>query len=54
MLINKATSEANNGANPAVYEIDNPEKATYQITDTKFYVSVITLSKKKKKKKKMT
>ena len=27
------------------YEIDNPENAIFQITDTKFYVPVVTLSK---------
>ena len=46
MLISKATREANYGANPAVYEIGNPENATFQITDTKLNVSVVTLSNK--------
>ena len=46
MLISKATTEADYDANPVVYEIDNPENATFQITDTKLYVPVVTLSKK--------
>ena len=45
MLISKATTEADYDANPVVYEIDNPENATFQITDTKLYVPVVTLSK---------
>ena len=45
MLISKATREANYGANPVVYEIDNPGNATFQITDIKLYVPVVTLSK---------
>ena len=45
MLISKATTEADYDANPVVYEIDNPQNATFQITDTKLYVPVVTLSK---------
>ena len=45
VLIDKSTREANYGANPVVYEIDNPENATFKITDTKLYVPVVTLSK---------
>ena len=45
MLISKATREADYDADPIVYEIDNPEDATFQITDTKLYVPVVTLSK---------
>ena len=47
VLISKATREADYEANPVVYEIDNPENATFQITGTKLklYVSVVTLSK---------
>ena len=45
VLISKATREANYGTNPVIYEIDNPENATFQITDTKMYVPVVTLSK---------
>ena len=44
VLISKATREANYGANLVIYEIDNPENATFQITDTKMYVPVVTLS----------
>ena len=45
VLIDKSTREANYGANPRVYEIDNPEDATFKITDIKLYVPVVTLSK---------
>ena len=45
VLIDTSTREANYGANPNVYEIDNPENAIFKITDTKLYVSVVTLSK---------
>ena len=41
VLIDRSTREAN--AN--VYEIDNPENAIFEITDTKLYVPVVTLSK---------
>ena len=44
VLISKATRRADYEVNP-VYEIDNPENATFQITDTKLYVPVVTLSK---------
>ena len=45
MLIDKSTRDANYGVNPVAYEINNPENATFQITDTKLYVPVVTLSK---------
>ena len=45
MLINKSTRDADYGADPVVYEIDNPEDAIFQVTDTKLYVLVVTLSK---------
>ena len=45
VLISKARREANYGINPVVYEINNPENATFQVTDTKLYVPVVTLSK---------
>ena len=45
VLIDKSTKEANYAANPNVYEIDNPENAIFEITDTKLYVPVVTLSK---------
>ena len=44
-LINKSTREANYAAGPNVYEIDNPENATFKITDVKLFVPVVTLSK---------
>ena len=45
VLIDKLTRDANYNANPIVYEIDNPEDAIFQITDTKLYVPVVPLSK---------
>ena len=45
VLINKSTIDADYNANPIVYEIDIPENAIFQITDTKLYVPVVTLSK---------
>ena len=45
VLIDKSTRDANYNANPRVSEINNPENATFQITDTKLYVPVVTLSK---------
>ena len=45
VLIDKLTRDANYGADPIVHKIDNPENATFQITDTKLYVPVVTLSK---------
>ena len=45
VLISKATREADYEVNPVVYEIHNPENATFQITDTKLYVPVVILSK---------
>ena len=45
VLIDKLTRNADYGANPHVSEINNPENAIFQITDTKLYVPVITLSK---------
>ena len=45
LLINKSTRDADYNANPILYEIDNPEDAILQITDTKLYVPVVTLSK---------
>ena len=46
MLISKARKEANYGTDPVVRKTDNPENATFQTTDTKLYVPVVTLSKK--------
>ena len=45
VLIDKSTRDANYNANPRVSEINNPENATFQITDAKLYVPVVTLSK---------
>ena len=45
VLISKATREANDGTNSVVQKIDNPENAILEITDTKLYVPVVTLSK---------
>ena len=45
VLIDKSTREANYAVDPNVYEIDNPENAIFEITDTKLYVPVVTLSK---------
>ena len=45
MCVNKLTRDANYGAKPIVCKIDNPESATFQITDTKLYVPVVTFSK---------
>ena len=45
VLIDKSTREANYAVDPNVYEIDNPENATFKITDTKLYVLTVSLSK---------
>ena len=45
VLIDKSTREANYGADPNVYEIDNPGNATFKITDIKLFVPVVSLSK---------
>ena len=50
MLIRKATRNANYGVDLNVHEINNPENATFQITDTKLYVPVVTLSKENDRK----
>ena len=42
--IDKSTRDVNYGANPVVYEIDNPENATFKITDVKLFVLVVRLS----------
>ena len=44
VLINKSTRDADYNADPIIYEIDIPENAIFQITDTKLYVPVVTLS----------
>ena len=50
VLIDKSTREANYAVDPNVYEIDNPENAVFEITDTKMNVPVVTLSKEDDKK----
>ena len=45
VLIDKSTREANYAVDPNVYEIDNPENAVFEITDTKLYFPVVTFSK---------
>ena len=45
VLIDKSTREPNYGANSIVYEINNPEDATFKIIDVKLFVPVVTLSK---------
>ena len=45
VLIDKSTREANYAVDPNVYQIYNPENAIFEITDTKLYVPVVTLSK---------
>ena len=49
VLINKLTREASYGDNPVFYEIDNPEKATFKITDIKLKENDIQLLGLKKK-----
>ena len=44
LLTSQATREANTNANRAVAATNNPTKAIFKITDTKLYVSVVTLS----------
>ena len=43
VLIDKLTTDADYEANPRVSEINNPENAIFQITDTKLYVPVVSL-----------
>ena len=45
VLIDKSTREADYNADPNVYEINNPEDATFKITDVKLFVPLFTLSK---------
>ena len=45
MLTDKLTRDTDYRANPRVSEINNPENAIFQITDTKLYVPVNSLSK---------
>ena len=43
--IDKSTTEDDYNADPNVYEINNPEDATFKITDVKLFVPVVILSK---------
>ena len=45
VLINKSARDADYDADLSVRKTDNPENAIFQVTDTKLYVPVITLSK---------
>ena len=45
VLIDKLTRDAYYEADPRVSEINNPENAIFQITDTKLYAPVVSLSK---------
>ena len=45
VLIDKSASEADYDADPNVYQIDNPENAIFEITDTKLHVAAVILSK---------
>ena len=45
VLTDKLTRKTNYDVDPNVYEIDNPENATFKITDTKLFVPIVTLSK---------
>ena len=43
VLIDKLIRDTSYGADPIVHKIDNLKNATFQITDTKLYVPVVTL-----------
>ena len=45
VLIDKLTRDTDYNANPQISEINNPENAIFQITDTTLYVPVVSLSK---------
>ena len=45
VLIDKSTRESDYNADPNVHEVNNPEDATFKITDVKLFVPVVTLSK---------
>ena len=45
LIIDKLTRDANYNENLVVRKIDNPENVIFQITDTKLFVPVVTLSK---------
>ena len=50
VITSKAIREANLDANPAVDAVNNPASASFKITDTKFYIPVVTLSTQDDKK----
>ena len=45
VLIDKLIRDTDYGANPRCSEINNPENAISQITDTKLFVPAVSLSK---------
>ena len=45
MLIDKITRDADYDADPIVHETNNPEDVTFEITDIKLFLPVVTLSK---------
>ena len=45
VLIDKLTRDPDYGAIPCISEINNPENAIFEITDTKLYVPFVSLSK---------
>ena len=49
MLISKATRDENYMSDPILVKIGTPTSATFQTTDTKLYVPVVTLSKENDK-----
>ena len=46
MLISQAIRDGNYDANPILPKTDTPTPATFQITDTKLYVSVFIYQEK--------
>ena len=44
ILTSKATRDADRNSNPAVAAVNNATGATFEITDTKLYLPVVTLS----------
>ena len=49
VLISKATRDENYMSDPILVKIGTPTSATFQTTDTKLYVPVVTLSKENDK-----
>ena len=46
MLIDKITRNANYNTDPIVYEINNPENATFQIADKNYTCQLLLYQKK--------